>query len=102
MKQKALWMMAVMTNIRYYKSGEEDKDPVATDNMSYHQNDFAFMGLSDGQAHNQTYTIIYETKDPNTGEHKNTWKFENVAVKQGKDKDEATTALSSVNATKID
>ena len=28
--------------------------------------------------------------------------FESVAVKQGKDKDEATTALSSVNATKID
>lgn len=99
---KSEYTDAVMTTIRYYKTGEEDKDPVATDNMSYHQNDFALMGLSDGKDHNQTYTIIYETKDPNTGEHKNTWKFENVAVQQGKDKDEATTALSSVNATKVD
>ena len=90
-----------MTNIRYYRTGEEDKDPVATDNMSYHQNDFAFMGLSDGKDHNQTYTIIYETKDPNTGEHKDSWKFENVEVHQGKTKDDATTSLSSVNATKI-
>ena len=98
---KSEYTDAVMTNIRYYRTGEEDKDPVATDNMSYHQNDFAFMGLSDGQAHNQTYTIIYETKDPNTGEHKDSWKFENVEVHQGKTKDDATTSLSSVNATKI-
>ena len=67
------------------------------DQLSYHQNDFALMGLPEG-----TYTIIYETKDPNTGEHMDSWKFENVEVKQGRDKDEATTALSSVNATKID
>ena len=99
---KSEYTDAVMTTIKYYKTGEEDKAPVATDNMSYHQNDFAFMGLSDGQEHNQTYTIIYETKDPNTGEHKNTWKFENVEVKQGRNKEEATTALSSVNATKVD
>jgi acyl-CoA-binding protein len=99
---KSEYTDAVMTNIRYYKTGEEDKDPVATDNMSYHQNDFALMGLSDGKDHNQTYTIIYETKDPNTGEHKNSWKFENVEIKQGRTKEEATTALSSVNATKID
>ena len=99
---KSEYTDAVMTNIRYYRTGEESKDPVATDNMSYHQNDFALMGLSDGKDHNQTYTIIYETKDPNTGEHKNTWKFENVAVKQGKTKDDATTPLSTVNATKIE
>jgi len=88
----------VMTNIKYYLTGDEDKDPVAEDDMSYHQNDFALMGLPDGK----TYTIIYETKNPNTGEHVGTWKFENVAVHQGRDKDEATTSLSTVNATRID
>jgi len=88
----------VMTNIKYYVKGEEDKDPVAVDDMSYHQNDFALMGLPD----KQTYTIFYETKNPNTGEHVGSWKFENVEVHQGRDKDEATTSLSTVNATKID
>jgi len=88
----------VMTNIKYYPTGEEDKDPVAVDNMSYHQNDFALMGLPDGK----TYTITYETKNPNTGEHVASWKFENVEVHQGRDKDEATTSLSTVNATKIE
>ena len=90
--------LAVMANLKYYKTGEEDKDPVAEDNMSYHQGECALMGLPDGC----TYTIIYETKNPNTGEHMDSWKFEGVEVKQGKDKDEATTALSSVNATKIE
>ena len=95
---KSEYTDAVMTTIRYYITGEEEKDPVAVDDMSYHQSDYAFMGLSD----KYTYTIIYETKDPNTGEHMDSWKFENVEVHQGKTKDDATTALSSVNATKID
>lgn len=99
---KSEYTDAVMTNIRYYITGKEDQDPVAVDDMSYHQNDFALMGLPDGAKDNVTYTIIYETKNPNTGEHMGSWKFENVAVHQGKDKDEATTALSSVNAIKIE
>ena len=94
---KSEYTNAVMANIKYYVSGHESEDPVQVDQMSYHQNDFALMGLPEG-----TYTIIYETKDPNTGAHMDSWKFENVEVKQGRDKDEATTALSSVNATKID
>ena len=91
---------AVMASLKYYKTGEEAKDPVAEDNLSYHQGECALMGLPavDGV----TYTIIYETKDPNTGAHLHSWKFENVVVQQGKDKDEATTSLSSVNATQID
>ena len=99
---KSEYTDAVMTNIKYYITGKEDQDPVAVDDMSYHQNDFALMGLPDGTKDNVTYTIIYETKNPNTGEHMGLWKFENVEVHQGRDKDEATTALSSVNATKID
>lgn len=95
---KSEYTDAVMTTIRYYITGEEEKDPVAVDDMSYHQSDYAFMGLSD----KYTYTIIYETKDPNTGEHMDSWKFENVEVHQGKTKDDATTSLSTVNATKID
>ena len=95
---KSEYTDVVMTNIKYYKTGYEDQDPVAVDDMSYHQNDFALMGLPDGT----TYTITYETKNPNTGEHVGYWKFENVEVHQGRDKDEATTALSSVNATSID
>lgn len=94
---KSEYTDAVMTNIRYYKKGDEEKDPVAVDELSYHQGDYALMGLPEG-----SYTIIYETKDPNTGVHMNSWKFENVEIKQGRDKEEATTALSSVNATKID
>ena len=94
---KSEYTDAVMANIRYYKTGDEEKDPVAVDELSYHQGDYALMGLPEA-----SYTIIYETKDPNTGAHMNSWKFENVVIKQGRDKEEATTALSSVNATKID
>ncbi|SFO53724.1 hypothetical protein [Prevotella sp. tf2-5] len=94
---KSEYTNAVMVNIKYYITNKEEEGPVAVDELSYHQNDFALMGLPEG-----SYTIIYETKDPNTGEHMDYWKFENVVVKQGRDKDEATTALSSVNATKID
>ena len=86
-----------MANIKYYPTGEEDKDPVAVDNLSYGNAETAFMGVKD----NLTYTIIYETKDPNTGEHKDSWKFENVEVHQGKTKEDATTSLSTINATKI-
>ncbi len=99
---KSEYTDAVMTTIRYYKTGDEKKDPVAEDDMSYHQGDYAYMGLPDGAPDGVTYTIIYETKDPNTGEHMDSWKFENVAVHQGKTKDDATTSLSTVNATKID
>lgn len=56
----------------------------------------------DGAPNGITYTIIYETKDPNTGAHMDSWKFENVAVHQGKTKEDATTSLSTVNATKIE
>ena len=49
-----------------------------------------------------TYTVIYEAIDPDQDNKKLAdWKFEDVQVKQGKDKDEATTHLSSVNAKKI-
>ncbi|MBR4242594.1 MAG: hypothetical protein IKR98_01635 [Bacteroidaceae bacterium] len=99
---KSEYTDVVMTNIKYYKTGYEDQDPVAVDDMSYHQNDFALMGLPDGTKDGTTYTIIYETKNPNTGEHTGFWKFENVEVHQGCTKDDATTSLSSVNATKID
>ena len=46
-----------------------------------------------------TYTVTYEAINPNQDNKKlGDWKFEDVQVKQGKDKDSATTILSSVNA----
>lgn len=63
---KSEYTDAVMANIRYYKTGDEEKDPVAVDELSYHQGDYALMGLPEA-----SYTIIYETKDPNTGAHMN-------------------------------
>ena len=94
---KSEYTDAVMANLKYYKSGDEDKDPVAHLDMSYDSGETALMGLPEG-----SYTIIYETKNPNDGAHMASWKFENVQIHQGRDKDEATTALTSANATKID
>lgn len=93
---KSEYTDSVMGNIKYYQSGKEDQDPVAELDMTYRSGEYALMGLPEG-----TYTIIYETKDPNTGAHVGTWKFEKVEVHQGRDKEEATTSLSSANATKV-
>ncbi|MDO5295581.1 MAG: hypothetical protein Q4F00_02915 [bacterium] len=87
-----------LSNLKFYRKGEEDKDPAAVLDMSYNVNEVAEIALPEGE-----YTVTFETIDPDKDNQKLAdWKFENVVVKQGQDKAAATTALSSVNAKKID
>ncbi len=87
-----------MSNLKFYKKGEEDKEPVAQLDMSYNVNEIAEMALPEGE-----YKVTFETIDPNNDNRKLAdWMFESVKVKQGRNRTDATTALSSVNATKVE
>ncbi|MDO5295593.1 MAG: hypothetical protein Q4F00_02975 [bacterium] len=66
--------------------------------MSYNVGEIAEIALPEGE-----YTVTFETIDPDKDNQKLAdWMFENVQVAQGRDRASATTALSSVNAKKID
>ena len=87
-----------LSNLKFYKKGEEDKEPAAKLDMSYNVNEVAEIALPEGE-----YTVTFETIDPDKYNQKLAdWMFENVKVKQGRNKAAATTALSSVNAKKIE
>ncbi|MBQ7567255.1 hypothetical protein IJT17_00440 [bacterium] len=87
---------SAMSNLKFYRQSEAGLTYVDRLDMSYSANEVAEKVLPEG-----TYTVTFETIDPNS-ENKKTgvWMFENVEVKQGKNKADATTALSSVNAKK--
>ncbi|MDO5295597.1 MAG: hypothetical protein Q4F00_02995 [bacterium] len=83
-----------LSNIKFFRKGEEDKEPAARLDMSYNIGEIAEIALPEGE-----YTVTFETIDPDKYNQKLAdWMFENVKVKQGRNKAAATTALSSVNA----
>ena len=89
-------------NIKIYKQSEFSKQGVkapvyATISSSYNVNEVAKKYLPEG-----TYTITYQTINPNKGNLvTGNWKYENVEIHQGRDVAEATTEISTINATLI-
>ena len=85
-----------MAHVKFYKSGEESKDPVATLTNSYSKDQVAKQGLTEG-----TYTVTYDFMDPNNNQVLSRWKVENVKVHQGRDEASATTSASTVDAVEV-
>ena len=85
-----------MAHVKFYKSGEETKDPVAELTNSYSKDHVAKQGLAEG-----TYTVTYDFMDPDTNKVLSRWKVQNVKVRQGRDEATATTSVSSVDAVKV-
>ena len=86
-----------MAHVKFYKSGEEDKDPVAQLTTSYGKGDEARIGLVEG-----TYSVIWDIIDGDTNVKLGTYIYRDVKVHQGKDEDSATIRISSVDGEKID
>ena len=86
-----------MAHVKFYKSGEESAEPVATLTNSFSKDQVAKQGLAEG-----TYTVIYDFMDPNTNQVLSRWKMQNVKVHQGRDEASATTSVSTVNAVKVE
>ena len=82
-----------MAHVKFYKSGEESKDPVAELTGSFSKDQVAKQGLAEG-----TYTVTYDFMDPNTNQVLSRWKVQNVKVRQGRDEASATTSASTVDA----
>ena len=84
-----------MAHVSFYNAGEEAGNPVATLTYSYSKGDDAWMALSEG-----TYSVRWDLINGDTQEKVGSYIYRNVKVKQGRDKDSATTAISSVDGEK--
>lgn len=84
-----------MAHVSYYKSGEEDGEPVAVQTYSYGKGDDAWMALAEG-----TYSVRWDLINGDTQEKVGSYIYRNVKVHPGRDKDSATTAISSVDGVK--
>lgn len=60
-------------------------------------NEIAKANLPEGK-----YALVYETIDPNAGNKlTGVWKYENIEIHQGQKPSDATTEISTVNASQI-
>ena len=91
-----------VANIKIYKQDDyaekgSNATVYATIPSSYNMNEIARKKLVEG-----TYTITFQTIDPNQNNKVLTnWKYEEISIHQGKNADEATTEISTVNAIQI-
>lgn len=85
-----------MAHVSFYVSGKEDGEPVAALTTSYGKGDEAWMALPEG-----TYSVKWDIVNGDTGARLGTYIYRDVKVHQGRDKDSATTAISSVDGTPL-
>ena len=91
---------STVANIKLYKQQDYTKDGskaavAATIPSSYNMNEVATAKLAQG-----TYALTFQTIDPDQNNKVlGNWKYENISVHQGKNVNEATTEISTVNAT---
>ena len=89
-------MSTEMAHVKFYRSGEENGEPVLTLSGSYAKNQVAKASLAEG-----TYTIIFDQMDPNNNRVISQWVLRNITVHQGRDEASATTDASTVDAQQI-
>ena len=82
-----------MRNVRIYKKGEEDKDPAVKVSNTYAPKESAEAAVKVG-----TYTVTFEFIDPDNNKVVSKGKLSNVEVEMGKNKQEATSSLSTGDA----
>lgn len=82
-----------VANIRIWKSDATSGDPLYTVSSSYNQNEVAKVALA-----TDDYLIKFDFVDSTSGKTIETRKFEKVSTHAGRNEDEATTAISTVNS----
>ena len=82
-----------MRNVRIYKKGEEDKDPAVKVSNTYEPKESAEAAVKVG-----IYTVTFEFIDPDTNKVISKGKLTDVEVEMGKNKQEATSSLSTGDA----
>ena len=82
-----------MRNVKIYKKGEEDKDPTVKISNTYAPKESAEAAVKVG-----TYTITFEFIDPDTNKVISKGKLTDVEVEMGKNKNEATSSISTGDA----
>lgn len=91
-----------VANIKIYNQEDftakgTDASVYATIPSSYNVNEIAKANLPEGK-----YALVYETIDPNAGNKlTGVWKYENIEIHQGQKPSDATTEISTVNASQI-
>ena len=86
-----------MRNVRIYKKGEEDKDPVFKVSNTYAPKESAEAAVKVG-----TYTVTFEFIDPDNNKVVSKGTLSNVEVEMGKNKQEATSSLSTGDAVLVE
>ena len=90
-------MSSEMAHVKFFRSGEESKDPVATVNGSFAKNQVAKTALPEG-----TYTVTFDQMNPDTNQVLSRWTIKNLKVHQGRDEVSATLDVSTVDAQKVE
>lgn len=90
-------MSSEMAHVKFFRSGEESKDPVATVNGSFAKNQVAKTALPEG-----TYTVTFDQMNPDTNQVLSRWTIKNLKVHQGRDEVSAKLDVSTVDAQKVE
>ena len=86
-----------MRSVKIYPTGEEDKEPTATISNTYKSQELAQKAVGEG-----TYTVTFELIDPDNNKVLKKGTLKNVEVTMGKNKEDATTSISTGDATLVD
>lgn len=86
-----------MRSVKIYASGEESKEPAATITNTYKSQELAQTAVVEG-----TYTVTFELINPDNNKVLKKGTLKNVEVKMGKNKEDATTSISTGDATLVD
>lgn len=86
-----------MRSVKIYASGEESKEPKATISNTYKSQELAQTAVGEG-----TYTVTFELINPDNNQVLKKGTLKDVKVKMGKNKEDATTSISTGDATLVD
>lgn len=86
-----------MRSVKIYPTGEENKEPAYTISNTYKSQELAQKAVGEG-----TYTVTFELINPDNNQVLKKGTLKNVEVKMGKDKEDATTSISTGDATLVD
>ena len=86
-----------MRSVKIYASGEESKEPIATISNTYKSQELAKTAVGEG-----TYTVTFELINPDNNQVLKKGTLKDVKVKMGKNKEDATTSISTGDAILVD